>query len=415
MTRDLLTSSCKVDITMPLLYAEGSKAFSRLHAEILRTIDDETIFLGGLTSTDQDLSNWSNPNMGQMTMEHDFLATPNNILSEFHPIVRPFQKSLKSAHTANQFVELTYQNSETFGAWTREDPRKDPRLRGDVLSMPMRIIQVTFSQKAASRPITQKKQFRVDMHPTNQKVLETFGSNDAMTRDASLCLGTLLCGIDGRLVARYFLCVSGDDELYAHPTPFYRLVTPQEAFNWPYMECHVLLDRGISKPAPFLRHLRDPVEWNLSQFQHKTTLNNGWTWLILGSDCDGDGQEVGGDLAVRVSDKAKLSYQLRFAEGNEIWNLTLTLKGDNSDAYGRAKAVRVKIKLQCASDPNLEAQVVRANHKRREGPVTELWRRMSVLGGSAELVVSVFYGVELTTHYYSPMIRFRGFEASGNK
>ncbi|KAI9152100.1 Vegetative incompatibility protein [Paramyrothecium foliicola] len=36
------------DVNMPLLYGEGSRAFTRLQAEIMRTTNDDTIFLGGL-------------------------------------------------------------------------------------------------------------------------------------------------------------------------------------------------------------------------------------------------------------------------------------------------------------------------------------------------------------------------------
>lgn len=32
------------DLNMPMLYGEGSKSFRRLQEEILRTVDDESIF-----------------------------------------------------------------------------------------------------------------------------------------------------------------------------------------------------------------------------------------------------------------------------------------------------------------------------------------------------------------------------------
>ncbi|CAJ2507705.1 Uu.00g088910.m01.CDS01 [Anthostomella pinea] len=42
-----------LDVNMPLLYGEGGKAFSRLHEMILKSTDDDTLFLGSLTGDDQ--------------------------------------------------------------------------------------------------------------------------------------------------------------------------------------------------------------------------------------------------------------------------------------------------------------------------------------------------------------------------
>ncbi|GAW25595.1 hypothetical protein SAMD00023353_0902320 [Rosellinia necatrix] len=393
---------------MPLLYGEGEKALSRLQVEILAAIEDDTIFLGGLTSTDHDLGEWPHTALEHLTMEQDFLATPENIFAEFPTMVRPLPNITGSLHAATQVMSQSNPYINSSGRVQRDEPRKDPKLRGDVLSMPMRVIQVLFSDRPPARtPITQKKQFRVQITPTSQSILEAFGSNSVNSNNASLCLGLLRCGKDDRLIARYFMCLLVNDELYAFPTPFYRFVSPPEASYWPYIECHILLDKGVWKPTPYLTHLRDPAGWNLPAAKPNTNFGNGWTWSTWGKEEQG----VNTNMAFQISNETILSYRLCFDEGNEIWNLTLTLGSDDTDSFGRTKAVKVEIRLQCVTSPGLDAEVMTASHRRREGPVTELCKRMRTSGGSAELVVSVYYGVESGQHYYSPMIRFRAFEA----
>ncbi|GAW12715.1 hypothetical protein ANO14919_020850 [Xylariales sp. No.14919] len=370
------------DINMPLLYGEGNKALSRLHGEILNTIEDDTVFLGGLTSMDEELSIQS---PGLLKTEQDFLVAPDNVLDVIPAIVRPLPG------TVDQPTTQPYSYGDSSGRW-QNDPRKDPRLRGDVLSMPMRIIQVIFSKRSPARiPITMKKQLQIEISAEGQQVLESFGFG------GSPCLGMLRCGTDGRLVARYFLCLPVNDELLAYPTPYYRFVSLEQVYYWPYMRCHISLNRGTWKPMPRLKSPRDPASWGVSDTHPHITFGNGWTLEMK-------------PTSLMNPDEAVSSSQLRFERSIEIWNLSLILRKVASHSPGRI--FNITIKLQCSTTSELDCQVVSANHHGCEGPVTELSQRMPVLRGSAELVVSIYYEIGSTEHYYSPMIRFRAFEAS---
>ncbi|KAJ8129615.1 hypothetical protein O1611_g4018 [Lasiodiplodia mahajangana] len=401
------------DITIPLLYGEGDRASSRLHEEILRTIEDDTTFLGGLAFRDQ--GGQRTRNLEEAIHKHNFLVMPDNVAPEFQTAARPLLNTAELSRDKTKLAGQPHPSRGNLGGWRVGDPMRDPfkypRLRGDVLSMPMRIIQVMFPKSSsAGLHITKSKYYSVEIESADLKVLSDFGSSIINSEGWSFCLGMLRCVMDDKLVARYFVCLPANDELYAYPTPFYRLVLPMEVEFWPYMECHILLNRGSSRPRPYLMHLRDPSGWDTAKPQPKAAFGYGWTWTTL----HGDGKNDDTTLALEIDTKTTLSYQLCLEGGGEVWSLALTFTNEHTDYFHRAKAIGVEIKLECLSNPAVRAEAIKATHHRREGPVTELCQRMTVLGGSAELVISVHYGVEAGRHYYIPMIRFRSFETSDN-
>ncbi|KAI0914047.1 heterokaryon incompatibility protein-domain-containing protein [Ustulina deusta] len=374
------------DINMPLLYGEGKKAFLRLHGEILNTIEDDTVFLGGLAPSDQDV--WLSAYATQI--EKNFLVTPGNSFDVLWATIRP-------SPGTDQLTTQTYSSANIPGGWRRNDPKKDPRLRGDVLSMPMRIIQVAFPNRPPPGiPITMKRRFQLEMNSMDQGILEHPIFDGLRAEGRSLCLGMLRCGTGSLLVARYFMCLLVNDELLACPLPIFRYVSPEEASYWPYMQCHISLYRRVLKPTARLEPLRHPASWGLPETQPTIAFDNGWT-LNMDPDLD--------SVSLVVSDETVFTYRLCFERSDEIWILILTRRGPSA----------IEIMLQCSTDPEIEAQIVKVNHHEREGPVTELCRKMPVLGGTAELVVSIHYEIDSYEHHYCPMIRFRAFEPSNDE
>ncbi|KAI1125353.1 heterokaryon incompatibility protein-domain-containing protein [Nemania abortiva] len=401
------------DITMPLLYGEGDAAFSRLHEEILRTIEDDTMFLGGLAFSDQGVQ--LTGNLEGTIHKHNFLVMPDNVPTGFQAVPYPLLNTASILRNVANIASKSFQYvpGSGLGVWRRDDPMSDPfkypRLRGDVLSMPMRIIQVLFPKSSSPRlPITKSKFYNVEIDPADEKILSDFGSSLVNSASRSFCLGLLRCAMDEQLVARYFMCLPANDELYAFPTPFYRLVSRAEVEFWPYMECHILLNRGAWRPTPYVMRLRGPADRDMAEVQSKAAFGYGWTWTMLGSD------RLSGNtsLELEIDMQTTLSYRLCRDGSTEIWCLTLTFTNEDTDYFNRARAISVEIKLKCLMNPESDTSVMKVIHHRREGPVTALCRRMPVLGGDAELVISVYYGVEAERHYYIPMIRFRAFEAA---
>ncbi|KAI1422144.1 heterokaryon incompatibility protein-domain-containing protein [Xylaria sp. FL1777] len=368
------------DINMPLLYGEGKKALSRLHGEILNAMEDDTIFLGGLVPKDKN----SQLPIYTILPGDDFLITPDNIFNILWSKVQPVPS------VDDRIATQPYSSADDVKRWRRSSPMTDLKLRGDVLSMHMRIIQVDLPNHPHPRTqITMKKQFRDEMDSTNQQVLNYLTLDSSRYEGRSLCLGILHCGIDGQLVARYFMCLLVNDEIFAYPLPIYRFVSADIIFDWPYMQCHISLNRRLGKLMLTLRPLRQPASWGLLVIQPIPTFSNGWTLHM--------------DPTSHVNyDKIVSAYRLRFERSTEIWNLTLT----------HTRPSGAEIILRCSTDPDSKAQIVDVNRHEREGPVIELCRRMPVLGGSAELVVSLYYEIDSSKHYLSPMIRFRAFEPS---
>lgn len=114
---------------MPLLYGEGHKAFLRLHREILSTIEDDTIFLGGLAPRSA-LNVW----YFTCNTENHFLATPGNLCDESVASIRPLPSNAD---------RMTTQWHSSAGKLQRNDPKKDPRLRGDVVSSMLSLVSVS--------------------------------------------------------------------------------------------------------------------------------------------------------------------------------------------------------------------------------------------------------------------------------
>lgn len=372
-------------VNMPLVYGEGQQSFSRLHEAIMNTHQDESIFLGGLTLEDKLLSNLSATNPNSATYGQGFLITPDNVPHNL-TILRPLPE-------------------ESAGV----GQRKDPRLRGNTLSMPMRIIQVFSRYRGpAPIPITMKKQIEVNLDPVKLKTLE-----DLSVHNLKLCLGLLRCvAADGRLLARYFLCFLANDELFAYPTEFYRYVTTREVHHWPSMQCHIVLNRDIRKPFPLLESLRDAAGWEL-EAQLSGTFSNGWSWEKITRN---NIEETINDSKLGLVRRSTHYYQLSFPPRGQVWTLAIRLEANND--FSRVRGVGdadIEVKLQCPTDSELDFQVTNSKHDTRQGPVIELCHRMPVLGGYAELVISVYRGVDAQTHYYSPMIRFRAFEASNTE
>lgn len=390
---------------MPLLYGEGDKAFSRLQQEILNGIQDDTMFLGELHYSDQDLSKW--PNIpGNKVPGKGILITPDNMLTGLPTMVHPLPGTAVPVHDMTGLMPRLSPVGDTAGGWERNDPR----LRGNILSMPMRIIQVILSRQGpAPVPITMKKQIEIELGPGSKTALEHGDFTGVRVEGGSLCLAMLRCSTpEGRLVARYFMCLSANNELWAYPMSVYRLVSPKEVYHWPYMQCHILLDKDVMKPRPVLRHLRDAASWSLTNQLHGNP-GYGWTWTL----------KSGGKSAARGSGTGFVrlkaySYMLIFQPtAAQLWYLTISLGAERVLSNGWVGTVAVEIELECSTASGAtNAQTVKVYHRGRGGPVTELWRRMPVLGGSAELVVMIYYGVDGASHCYSPMIRFRAFEAS---
>ncbi|KAI1312782.1 heterokaryon incompatibility protein-domain-containing protein [Xylaria venustula] len=346
------------DINMPLLYGEGKKAFARLHREILETIDDDTIFLGGIEPT--------------TLVENDFLVTPGNIL------VTHRMDSIEPYYPTN-----------IPGNWRQDAIRRDLRLRGDVLSMNMSIIEITIRGQSSKRTgITMKKQFQDEMVSEDHPAVKPSTRLNPKYEGRSLCLGILRCGRRGQFVARYFMCSLINDGISAYPTPWHRFVLPEVASRWPYMPCNIQLNRGVPNQPRVVLPLRTPFSWSSREISFPIVFDNGWILNSIFPDADP------GHVSV---------YLLSFKRRDEIWKLTFILN--------RHITVPGRIILTCDTDPGLEAQIVNIGNHEREGVVAELCRRMPVLGGSAELVISVYHEID-PRKYFTPMIRFRAFEPS---
>jgi hypothetical protein len=387
------------DINMPLLYGEGDKSFSRLYEQILNTMQDDTVFLGGISHSDDGVYAFPPLLYDKPSNEICILITPDNIPSRLSTTVHPLPDAASKSHDATKLMTQL----RTLGAITSGWQRKDPKLRGDILSMPMRIIQVTFSgQRPADVPITKKQQIRIDLDPGHQRALELEASA-VQVEGGSLCIAMLRCGTeDGRLIARYFKCILVNDELRAYPLSVYRLCSPAEVGHWPDIQCHILINQGVWMPGPRLQFLRDVANWG-SPPERVGAFGNGWSWKLK-TDSEFPAFFLGVKGYTQV-------YQLCFGPSNQLWDLSIGLatRGEGT------RTVIVSIQLRCSTDPMLRSPTVEVNHGRREGLVTELCHRMSVLGGSAELIISVYYGLDSRNsrdHLYSPMIRFRAFEAS---
>lgn len=396
-------------VNMPLVYGEGKKAFSRLHQEIMNTHQDDTIFMGGLGSLDNELSEQSMETPETTMYGQGFLITPENVPARLPTTVRPLPDTLEKSHNTIQLTNQLYTSEGTAGTWER----KDPKLRGNILSVHMRIIQVIFSSYGPARlPITMKRQTQIELDPASRKVLEDFDVNGVKAMGGSLCLAMFRCGItDGRLLARYFLCFLANNELWAYPTAVYRYVTSAEVYHWPYLPCQILLDGDAWKPYPLLEPLRDAAGWGL-ETQSSGAFSNGWTWVARTSD---NTENFVNDPKTGLIRKNTHFYQLHFPTTGQISDLTITLRAIKimSQEPGITE-VDIEIELRYPTSSELDIQSVKLNPGDREGLVTQLCHRVSVCGGSAELVISVYYGVDAGNHYYSPMIRFRAFEASDN-
>ncbi|KAI1111090.1 heterokaryon incompatibility protein-domain-containing protein [Nemania sp. NC0429] len=378
-------------VNMPLVYGEGQQSFSRLHEAIMNTHQDDSIFLGGLTLEDESLSNLPATDPDSPTDSQGFLAMPDNVPHNLVTTLRPLP-----------------------GASVGIGQRKDPRLRGNILSMNMRVIQV-FSKHSRPTPIpiTMKKQIELNLDPAKQKALEDLDAHNLKAEGGSLCLGFLRCGPTAdRLLARYFMCFLSNDELFAYPTGLYRYVTIREVQYWPSMQCHIFLDVDIRKPFPLLESLRDVAGWEL-ETQPSGTFNNGWSWEKL---TPSNSEKGINDPKLGLVRRNTHYYQLSFPPRGQAWTLAISLEANNNISRVRGVGdTDIEVKLQCPTDSELDVQVVNSKHRTRQGPVIELCHRMPVLGGSAELVISVYYGVDAQAHYYSPMIRFRAFEASNTE
>ncbi|KAI0459856.1 heterokaryon incompatibility protein-domain-containing protein [Xylaria acuta] len=397
-------------VNMPLVYGEGKKAFSRLHQEIMNTQQDDTIFMGGLGSLDNELSEQPTKTPEMTMYGRGFLITPDNVPAQLPTTVRPLPDTLEKSHNTTQLTNQLFTSEGTAGTWER----KDPKLRGDILSVHMRIIQVIFSSYGPARiPITMKRQTQIELDPANRKVLEDFDVNGVKAMGGSLCLAMFRCGItDGRLLARYFLCFLANNELWAYPTAVYRYVTPAEVYHWPYLPCQILLSGDVWKPYPLLEPLRDVAGWGL-ETQLSGTFGNGWTWDAKTTD---NTENFVNDPKTGLVRRNTHFYQLRFPPTDQILDLTITLRAiKNISQEPGITNVDIEIELRCPTAPEFDIQSVKLNPGDREGLVTQLCHRVPVSGGSAELVISVYYGVDAGTHYYSPMIRFRAFEASDNE
>ncbi|KAI1738496.1 heterokaryon incompatibility protein-domain-containing protein [Xylaria scruposa] len=395
-------------VNMPLVYGEGKKSFSRLHQNIIDTQQDETIFLGGLACLDHELDELSTA--ARKIYGQGFLITPDNVPTHIPTTVRAFPSTAEMLHNTSQRV---FELNTTTGS-TSIPERKDPRLRGDVLSMPMRIIQVIFSDHKAGRvlPITMKKLIQIELGQANRKILEDFDVYGLKAMGGSLCLGMLRCGTtDDRILARYFLCSLTNNELWAYPMGVYRYVTSAEVRGWPSMQCHVLLDESAWKPYPLLESLRDITGWG-SETQLSGTFSNGWSWEARIAD---NAESFTDDPDVGLIKRSIHYYQLCFSSTGQVWDVAISLGANNVSKEQGNNNVDVEISLQCRTAPELDAQAVKLKHSGREGPVTELSHRLPVSRGSAELLISIYYGVDAGTHYYSPMIRFRAFETSDHE
>ncbi|KAI1367533.1 heterokaryon incompatibility protein-domain-containing protein [Xylaria arbuscula] len=367
------------DINMPLLYGEGNKAMSRLHQEILSIIDDDTIFLGALSPTDI-LSGWFSDSIKQA--ESNFLVNPVNIFDKSLTKIRPLPASSDWVVSAQWHPSKMQCN----------DPRKDPKMRGDVVSMPMRIIQITFPNCPSSIPITMNKQFYIEPDSMEQMMVRDH-IESLRASNKSFCLAMLRCEKEGQIVARYFECVLVNGELVADPLPVYRLVSPETVFNWPYMQCHISHKRSAPGRVSQLWPLRDPANWGSRRDFSTIIFGNGWTLDPVSFSSDPD----------TSWEHNTYTYKLHLERSDDTWHLTLT--------YEQPYTVKIILqRQQCdAQCSAVEAEVI-DSHNEREGQVTELCHRMPVRGGSAELIVSVYHEISKHRHSYSPMIRFRAFE-----
>ncbi|KAI1155689.1 heterokaryon incompatibility protein-domain-containing protein [Nemania diffusa] len=383
---------------MPLVYGEGKKSLLRLHQNIMNTHQDDTIFLGGLAYQDQELGKLRLSDLTAAINKHAFLIAPDNVPAQLPNIVHPLLDVVGS-HDMSQLTNRSHLLTSAAGTWER----KDPRLRGDVLSMPMRMIQVRFREDGqAIIPITMKKQTKIELDPSSREVLATIN-----TERGYLCLGMLRCSTtDGLILARYFLCAEINNELRAYPTAIYRYVTPTEVRGWPSMPCHILLFEDFWKPYPVLESLRDAASWGLTP-PTGGTFSNGWKWnaIMAGNAENTD------DPALGIPGEYRHYYRLYFHPTAKTWELAISVRVGKINFMGRGTSdASVEINLHRPLNSKFSIRTVKFEHSGREGPVTELCHRIPVLGGSAELVVSIYYGVDVGTRYYSPMIRFRAFE-----
>ncbi|KAI3323835.1 heterokaryon incompatibility protein-domain-containing protein [Xylariaceae sp. AK1471] len=383
------------DINMPLLYGEGDKAFSRLHEEIMNAIQDDTIFLGGFSYEDS----VQNQTL-ILSKTRGFLATPDNVDARLPSRIRLLPDSLEEWRNMTYATAKLYLLADTTGGFQRTDPR----LRGNILSVHMRIIQVNFSKNGpAPVPITMKKQIYIEPDQFTKPLLPLPVPPSIKSDAASLCLGTGRCvTTDGRLVARCFYCFSTNNELWAYPLNAFRFISPAEVLHWPYMQCHIFLDSDQERTGTTPR--LGALKGNFGNRPYGIC-GNGWSW-------SSELWDKGGDAEYYNTYKAEL-YQLHFEPNDEFWflNIVLGVDPDNKSDFSVALKLR---KSQSSISLKHSTQTVQASHGWREGPIVELCRRMPVLGGSAELVITVYCEHGKAGDHYYPMIRFRAFEPEYN-
>ncbi|KAI8625332.1 heterokaryon incompatibility protein-domain-containing protein [Xylariaceae sp. FL1651] len=383
------------DINMPLLYGEGDKAFSRLHEGILNSIQDDSIFFGGLAFVDRELSGWP------MVQAHDQVAAGFLVTPESTP-TKLAAKALSSHITA--------------GAW----PYKDSRTMGNLLSMSLKIIQVRFPGHARGHvSMTLKRQIEINLDRTSQEAIQDICDLNTVQRlygmkfdHQSLCLGTTRCGTkEDLLVARYFRCYSVSEQIWAFPTSVYRFVSSMDVSYWPDMQCHIPLHENCWRPLLSLNKMRDPWTWESAPWR-VGPYGNGWVWRAVeprGVDFEQlsnfDSLDTNGRMTVHT-------YRLVNEQNSNALDLTIALS-INQDNLSQEFRTVVELKLTNFIPSGPDIQTVRAEHNKREGPVAELYSRLQVKRGFADLVVTIYYGVSGLLGVYTPMLRFRAFEADG--
>ncbi|KAI1809600.1 heterokaryon incompatibility protein-domain-containing protein [Poronia punctata] len=395
------------EIVMPLLYGEGIRALRRLHEEIVRVIPDDTVFFGGLSWEDKELGECWAVEKETTRSGRGFLVTPDNVPARLPTLVRPLTDF--EMNSLPRPVTMPFGGGVGLASSLLARPTPGPADSGNIrlsktsVSMSMRIVQVTLDRNRAALPaITANQQSHVELDPGSVAALEALNTHGPKLPGSPLCLGLLRCGPSSdKLLARYFLCREVMGGLEAYPTSVFRFVTAMEAGYWPQMQCHIFHDKDYFRPRPCLERIRDAQSWGHLESPLSGSFGDGWQWEFVSRTENHVSEDDG--LEIWESESYELLY------GQSAWGLTIAL-GPDKDVDFR---IQVKLKgLTEETEPYAETVVTGPNG--RKGQIMALHRRVPVAGGTSELVVAIYHGVDSGRHYYKPLIRTRSFEPTRN-
>ncbi|KAI0398262.1 heterokaryon incompatibility protein-domain-containing protein [Xylariaceae sp. FL0594] len=379
-------------INIGLLYGEGTLAFNRLHEELLK-LNDDTLFLGGLTSIQQsDRTNWAvRPPISWLA--HHFLVTPDTT-----PCI--LQGEIKSLRQLDKEWGVPPEPGLQYGP---------SRLIGEHIEMLMPMVKV---DSGATISLYEKTTWLYQLFLWDQSVNAAMPGlmlypTEKFDGLPAIYLGMLRCGLsrEKKYLARYFICRENENGwLDAHPTSFF-CYSPRAQKYGTMKQCRVFHKTDRLTPWPSLDYLRDTRTWD-AESPRSGVFDNGWQWKLK--------KKLYSSPTVRervfpVSESE--SYNLSFDAS--VWRLTINLSSEKWDWAGPALAryfIHLELRLQppdATAKPFVgEAKLFSTTHRAQ---AAQLRQRVPVAGGSAELWITMHHGLQDKNHCYRSLIRFRGF------